>query len=203
MVFLQRQEHIRTPWASQYLRGFFMFVLLVSPWCVYAQDEGFEVVSVDPQWSEGVYHLNAVISYSLSPEALEALESGVTLGFRVDLVIEREKQYWLDDNIAVLKQQYRLRYHALSDQYILTNVNSGAVHSFTTLNGALTVMGNILALPVIDYNLLDASHRYTARMRARLELDELPTPLRLLSYVKSGWRLTSEWHTWNLTLSDD
>ena len=203
MLYLWHPNYLRNDAANVCQRGFLTLLVFVLPLCAHAELEGFDIVRVDPQWVDDTYHVNAVVSYTLSPEALEALKSGVTLGFRVDLIIKQEKRYWLDENVAVLKQQYRLRYHALSDQYILTNVNSGAVNNFPTLSGALTVMGNIIALPVIDRNMLGSSPNYIARMRARLELDELPTPLRLLSYVKPGWRLASEWRTWNVTLSND
>lgn len=184
-------------------RAFLVWVLFWVSASACASPGKFEITNIEPHWEDGIYQIDAQVSYQLSPESFEALQSGVALVFRVDIVIERTKKYWLDENIAVLKQQYQLQYHALSDQYVLQNLNSGASHNFPTLQGALAVMGNIIALPVMDAQLLDKSFSYTGRLRARLEVEALPTPLRLLAYIKSGWRLETDWRQWNVTLDDD
>ncbi len=175
-----------------------MCAIALTPMSAHAKLGGIEILSVDPNWAEGVYQVNAIIVYELSTEALDALESGVPLTFSVDVVILRSRKYWLDEKVAVLKQQFQLRYHALSDQYILANLNSGAINSFPTLKGALTVMGSMVDLPLFDDKLLNPSLAYFGRMRARLDIDSLPAPLRILAYVKAGWRLTSDWFTWNV-----
>ncbi len=175
-----------------------VWMIVLIPVSAHAKPGGIEILSVDPNWAEGVYQVNAIIVYELSTEALDALESGVSLTFSVDVVILRSRKYWLDEKVAILKQQFQLRYHALSDQYILANLNSGAINSFPTLKGALTVMGSMVDLPLFDDKLLNPSLAYFGRMRARLDIDSLPAPLRILAYVKAGWRLTSDWLTWNV-----
>ena len=176
-----------------------LWLLVIVPSTVRAESVGINVEDIQPYWNDGVYQLNALVLYDLSPEVLDALDSGVPITFTVDIVITRERKYWVDDNVAALKQQYQLRYHALSDQYILTNLNSGAKNSFPSLRAALAVMGNIVALPLIDDQLLRSGLSYFGRMRVVLDTDFLPTPLRLLAYVTSGWRLKSEWLTWNVS----
>jgi hypothetical protein len=197
----QNNERLNSGALVRLRRWLLACLMILAPLPSQADSANVDITHLRPHWSNGIYQLDTIISYTLSPEALEALESGVTLTFSVDIIISRARKYWWDVNVAVLEQQYQLRYHALSDQYIVSNLNSGAVNSFPTLRGALAVMGSIVDLPLIDDKLLDASLDYEGRLRASLDIDYLPTPLRLLAYVTSGWRLSSEWRTWTVTLN--
>ncbi|TPW09795.1 MAG: hypothetical protein FD130_2401 [Halothiobacillaceae bacterium] len=158
----------------------------------------FQVRQVNPAWVHDVYQINAQIRYTLTPQVEEALQKGVTLVVVVDIEIDRQRPYFLNAKVASLEQRYELRYHALSGLYLLTNANSGVLNSFTTLTTALEVLGRVVDLPVLDHQLIDPKEHYTGAMRARLDIDALPTPLRLLAYVTPGWRLSSEWFVWKL-----
>jgi hypothetical protein len=59
-------------------------------------------------------------------------------------------------------------------------------------------MGQITDFPMLDKGLLNPNERYEGALRARLDLDALPTPLRLFAYISDDWRLASEWRTWRL-----
>ncbi|NCF09332.1 MAG: DUF4390 domain-containing protein, partial [Gammaproteobacteria bacterium] len=53
--------------------------------------------------------------------------------------------------------------------------------------------------PMLDRRLLRVGVRYGARLRASLDVEALPLPLRPVAYLSSAWDLTSEWHDWLLT----
>ena len=95
-------------------------------------------------------------------------------------------------------QRYRLEFHALSKRYVLTNVNAGVSQTFDYLDDALTALGTIDGFPLIDRGLLRDGERYTGTLRARLDIEKLPAPLRPLAYLSSQWRLSSDRHTWSL-----
>jgi hypothetical protein len=46
--------------------------------------------------------------------------------------------------------------------------------------------------------LLVSDERYEGALRARLDIEALPAPLRVFAYLSDDWRLTSEWYTWPL-----
>ena len=50
----------------------------------------------------------------------------------------------------------------------------------------------------LDKGLLATSERYEGALRAWLDIEALPAPLRLLAYLSDDWPLTSEWYTWPL-----
>lgn len=161
--------------------------------------ERLVVEHADTHLAEEVYVLNARISYHFNPDVLEALESGVPLTIRLDIEILRPREWLWDETFTTLKQRYQLQYHALTQQYLVKNLNSGIQYSFPTRQGGLEALGEIGDLPLLDKRLLDPGTPYTARLRADLEAESLPGPLRLLAYLSPQWRVQSEWYTWPLT----
>lgn len=147
---------------------------------------------------DGVFLLDADIDFRFSGAALEALDNGVPLPIQLKIEIYRPRNWWLDDDLAVLRQRYRLQYHALSRQYLVSNANTGAVESFPTLAGAIETLGRVRDLPLLDERLLDRGTGYEARLRAKLEIEGLPLPLRPIAYLFSEWHHTSEWAVWTL-----
>lgn len=147
---------------------------------------------------QGVYLLNASIRYDLSADVLDALNNGVQLTLSLDMQVRRARGFLWDQTVHELQQSYTLRYHALSRQYVVNNVNSNAQNSFPTRTAALAFLGQIEDFPLLDKPLLQDAGGYSAWLRARLDIDALPAPLRPLAYLSSQWRLSSEWYSWPL-----
>lgn len=163
------------------------------------EDEGhFEVRSASAELRSGVYFLDASIGYRLSSEAREALQSGVPLTIRIDVELSHGRRFWFDNEDATLRQLYRLEYHALSERYIVTNLNSGDQDSFPALFSALNFLGTIHRLPLIDASVLDPERDYDLRLRAVLDVEQFPGPLRLLAFWRRDWSLASDWYRWPL-----
>jgi hypothetical protein len=163
------------------------------------EDPGhFEVRTASVELRDGVYLLDASIYYSLSSEARDALQSGVPLAIRLEVEIAHGRRFWFDNELANLQQRYQLEYHALSERFIVQNVNSGDQESFATLFAALNYLGQIERLPLIDAALVDDSRDYDVRLRAVLDVEQFPGPLRLLAFWRRDWSLASEWYRWPL-----
>jgi hypothetical protein len=158
----------------------------------------FEVRSANVQLDDGVYYLNAWIEYRLSYEARDALQSGVPLRLRLDVQLIANRRFWFDAEDAELRQLYQLEYHALSERYIVQNLNSGDLASFGSLFAALDFLGRVEHLPVIDAALLDRDREYDIRLRAALDVEKLPGPLRLLAFWRRDYSLASDWYKWRL-----
>lgn len=179
-----------------------MLVLLVMGRS-FAQDdmqrEGyFEVRSASTQLVDGVHRLDARLQLVLSSEALDALSSGVPLTIELQLEIIQVRRFYPDDVVAELAVRYELEYRPLSERYLVRNLNSGEQESFATLYTALNNLGRIQGLPVIDQSLLDSDKPYLIRVRALLNTQQYPAPLRLLFFWRDQWQLKSEWSEWQL-----
>lgn len=159
---------------------------------------GFRVLSADTRLVEGVYRLDARLDYDFSQAALEALANGVPLTLELEMEVRRRRDWVWDETVAALAQRFRLDYHALARQYLVTNLNSGEFKSFPTLSAATLYMGVIDDFPLLDRSLLAPGERYYGRLRASLDIEALPAPLRPVAYLSGDWRLASEWYTWPL-----
>lgn len=173
-------------------------LLLLSGGDVEAKGRPFEIRSASSRLSDGVWFANARIDYQLSDDALEALENGIALTIQLQIEVTRVRRFWTDQKVASLKQSYQISYQPLSERYVVKNLNSGEQNSFATLFSALNSMGRILDLPLIDASILEPDATYEIAMRAVLDQDTLPGPLRLIAFWSEGFRLVSDWYRWKL-----
>lgn len=177
------------------LRGGCLAMLLLLSQPLLAAD--FHIHEVHVRLQDQVYLLDADIDYQFSEEALEALHNGVPLTIRIDIEIDRPRQWLWNINLGSLEQGFRLQYHALSDQYVLKNLNSGALYAYHSLWVALDELGMLRDYPLIDHKLLDPEQEYLVRLQARLDIEALPSPLRPIAYITPAWRLKSDWYQWS------
>lgn len=164
----------------------------------HAHAAGIDIRRVQTRLADNVYWLDADIDYRFGAKALKALNNGVPITVQLDIEVSRHRNYLWDKKIASLEQRYQLRYRALTRHYLLKNLNSASERVFSSLKSALAALGKVQNLPMLDRNVLDGTRRYTARMRASLDIEALPVPLRLLAYLSAAWHLSSEWYQWSL-----
>jgi hypothetical protein len=157
----------------------------------------FEVRSAYVEPSEGVYQLNATIDFELPAGAREAVREGVPLTLHLEIVVRRQRFYWFDEGVATLEQDYELVYHALSERYLVRNLNSGEQASFPTLDTALDALRVISNLPILDVSLVVPNRRHEISVRATLDVRTMPDTLRFILFWADDWRQASEWYTWS------
>ncbi len=164
----------------------------------YAKRANFAIHNVEVSVVDGVYLVDAKVDYILTKPVTEALRNGVRLVFVLELEVLQRRNWWWNAAVADLVQRYRLEYHALSQQYVIENLNTGVKETYPDLSSALQRKGTVTSLPLIDSALLEQSKNYYCRIRASLSVDELPLPLRVRTYISSDWRLSSDWYTLKL-----
>ncbi|HEX7079800.1 MAG TPA: DUF4390 domain-containing protein [Gammaproteobacteria bacterium] len=163
------------------------------------EDPGrFDVRAANVELVNGVYFLDSWIELRLPSEASEALRSGVPLTIRLDVEITYRRRFWFDADAHSLEQRYQLDYHALTERYVVSNLNSGDRTSFSTLFSALNYLGRVEHLPLIDAALLEPGRDYLVRLRAVLDMERFPGPLRLLAFWRRNWAIASDWYEWRL-----
>lgn len=142
-----------------------------------------------------VYQLNARMEFEFSKDVKQAIENGVPLVIETEIEFLKPRDYIWDKELASLEQRYQLQFHALSEQYVVRNLNSGAQYTFFSLTAALQKIGHIDHLPILDEKLLSGKKKnnYYARIRAHLSFENLPVPLKLNALVSRDWWLGSEW----------
>ncbi len=164
--------------------------------------DNFKVQSAQISKIGNGYILNAIIKYPLTPRVAEALNNGVPITFLQQLELIKSVpilgKYWQwDETLWSSSLRYELRYHALSDRYVLRTLDTAHHRTFPSLDSALSALGKIEAFNLPPKHLLDMNklviQDLILQIRSGLDLHALPTPMRPGALISTKWRLTSPW----------
>ncbi len=172
-----------------------LFLLLWTGW-VGAADFLIREVQIEKTGQQ--YRLNMQIDYRLSETAREALSNGVPLTLEVRVLVEKVWGSFWEQRPVELRLYYQIRYLALTGLYRVVDMQSGDEDSFVTRDAALHALGDLQRLRLVSVDDLTAGEEYHVRLRAELDIESLPLPLRPLAYLGKGWKLTSGWSQWPL-----
>ncbi len=166
-------------------------------------EAGFDIHNARTRLVDGVYLLDADISFVFSEEALEAIENGVPVTIILEMQVLRQRgliwdNLWWDKEIAQLEGKLRIETRPLSKTYLVRNLNSGEMQVFASFSELLVGLGKIRDFPLLDEYLLGDEGRYYLRLRALLDIESLPSPLRPWAYLSALWRLESDWYQWTI-----
>lgn len=170
-------------------------LVLTTLW-VMAQNLGIDKVSI--RLDEGVYRLDAQIDYKLSEAAVDALDNGVPLTMQVHIQVRKDDAWIWQSDTSEYRLRYVIRYHALSGLYEVSSQGSDHRRNFVTRDAALTALGELTDLPLIEASRLEPGETYSVEMRVDLDIEALPLPLRPLAYLSPSWNLSSGWTSWPL-----
>jgi hypothetical protein len=166
-----------------------------------ALDGVLEVRSAYASIDQGVYQLFARVVYPVNDDIRAALKDGLTLTFDLDVVVSRERRFWMDETIREVSLKRELNYHAVSDRYVTRDLdppNSTEQHSYATLEEALEALGSVDAWPFLLSNQLSANRQYRVNLRAGVRRGRLPDTLRVLLFWTDDWHREGEWFSWSL-----
>ncbi len=161
----------------------------------------FKVVEVQPRLEGRTLVLNGSLDLALTPKVEEAVSKGIPLEVMIDVRLYRKRWFVWSQGVGRWTLRRRITYHALSGQYLVGNAAPvpETRESHGSLLEALRALGalNDLRLPLETD--APADGEYGVELRASLDIEALPAPLRPLAYTSLDWRLNSGWSTWKLT----
>lgn len=162
-----------------------------------AHAEGIYVRNATLAAADGGYFLEADFDVVLNNTLEEVLSKGVSLYFLLEFEVIRSRWYWLDEKVIDTQQQYRLSYNALTRQYRL---GTGPLYqNFGALSEALDFLSRVRRRQVLEPGLLKKDNVYTAAVRMRLDVSQLPKPFQLSAFASRDWNIGSEWYRWKVT----
>lgn len=163
-------------------------------------DAQFVVTNVEPRLAAETLALSGMLDLGLSAKVEEALSKGIPMDVIIDISLYRERSVVWDTRIQTWVLRRRISYHALSRQYLLMGhrPDAAAVESFVSLQSALTTMGALDELSFPLNRELDSDSNYYVEVRASLDIESLPAPLRPMAYTSLAWHLSSGWSEWHV-----
>ena len=165
-----------------------------------ALDGMLEVRSAWVTVEQGVTQLFARVVYPVNDDIRAALKDGLSLTFDLDVVVTRERRFWMDETVAEYTLRRELNYHAVSDRYVTRDVDprNPDQRSYATVEEALEALGSVDAWPILVSSQLSPNRQYRVNLRAGVRRGHLPDTLRVLLFWTDDWHRESEWFSWSL-----
>ena len=159
---------------------------------------GFVVEHAALRAMGGRYVADARIRFAFSEDNLEAMRNGVALTVIIDIEVLREREQWWNETLAAREVRYRIETNVLTGRYRIWSLHDSSARNYHSFEETIEALGRLRSIPVIAQDRLPADARCLARMRARLDIEALPSPLRPLAYFSPRWRLNSGWFEWQV-----
>ncbi|MBQ0724875.1 MAG: DUF4390 domain-containing protein [Cycloclasticus sp.] len=170
-------------------------MLLFSTLSIATEPASITVKAATLTLQDQTHLLNASINYSLSDDAIKALNNGITLTFNVELSILEPRRWLWDRYHANISLVYQIKYHTLAETYQVLDVKNNARHSFSRLEPALHALGTLNEIPL---HALTTTYKPNTdvSLKAYLNIEALPLPMRPMAYITPGWYLRSDTYRW-------
>ena len=161
-------------------------------------DGPLEVRTAYVTLDNGVYQLTARMIYPFNEETRRALLDGVTLQFSIEAQVQKRRRFWVDSTIINFTQRRELSWHAVTQHYVVRDVERGEQTPFGTLDQALAAIGAVDNWAVLIESQLEPDAAYEIGVRATVRRGTLSSALRALMWWSDSWQRSSDWYTWAL-----
>ncbi len=135
------------------------------------------------------------IELNLPSEVESAVNNGVPLVLLTELKLVQDWFIW-KETISDTRIRSELRYHSLSDHYIVKSSESERIEMFRSVGEALKRIGSVRSL-ALNLPPEDGVRRGLA-VRSHLDINALPGPLRPMAFLSPSWRLNTDWTHWRV-----
>ena len=166
-----------------------------------ALDGVLEVSSAWASIEQNALLLFARVAYPVNDDIRAALKDGLSLTFDLDVVVSRERRFWMDADVWEYTLKRELIYHAVSDKYLTRDIDNRPgteQHSYASLEEALEALGTVDAYPILTTSQLSPNRQYRISLRAGIRRGRLSDTLRVLLFWTDDWHRESEWFSWSL-----
>jgi hypothetical protein len=172
-------------------------IILTTP--VFADEhDPFKITRADFSLNESMLELQLVIDSEIPEYIQMAIDQGFAVPLMFEVEIRAVNEYWLDDKVVSLKQQYILHFLPMLDAYSLLDVNTAERRYFDNRKAAMQFLEVVYNYPMLDIDNLSLDREYYARVRFGIDTDELPLPLKSSSLWANDWDIQSDWYEWKI-----
>lgn len=175
-------------------------ILLCAAACAdaHAQDRRrFEIRNAFVELKDDAWLLDLRLDFALGKAAQQALDEGVPLVLVVEAEASVERRYLPDATVIALTRRWQIAHDAISQRYVVTDLANAEQVSHASQADALEAVSRISAIDVADTRKLPPDGRFDMRVRASIEIGELPAAIRMLVFWKN-WTRTTDWYVWSV-----
>ena len=102
---------------------------------------------------------------SISERLKLALREGTPVTFYWKLIVDRQRSYWMNDNLATIEFSRTVMPDLVTRSWVLSDSSSGISKRVMSLERAIDFLTGLRYFPMLDQSLLDAQEQYVVRVR--------------------------------------
>jgi hypothetical protein len=159
--------------------------------------ERFEVRNAYVELANGEWLLDVRLDLALAEAARQAFEEGVPLVLRLEIEANVERRLLPAEEVVSMERRWQLAYDAIAERYVVTDVKDGTHVSHASREEAFETLGRIGGIVIADAATLPEGQRFDMRVRATVEIGELPAAVRMLLFWRS-WSRATDWYAWQV-----
>lgn len=157
----------------------------------------FEVRNAYVELVNGEWQLDVSLDLGLADVARQAFEEGVPLVLELEIEANVERRFLPADEIVSMTRSWQVAYDAIAQRFVVTDTASGAHVSHATQEEAIAALSRAGGIIIGDTSTLPEGRRFGMRVRATVEVGDLPAAVRMLLFWK-GWSRSTEWYAWEV-----
>ncbi len=157
----------------------------------------FEIRNAYVELKEGSWQLDVRLDFGLSRAARQAFEEGVPLTLLVEAEASTTRRLLPDATVVSRSYEWELAHDAIANRYLVIDPVTGQHDSYASQDEALAALSRISGLQLADTSLLPERERFEMRVRASVEIGDLPAAVKLVLFWKS-WSRSTDWYVWSV-----
>lgn len=163
-----------------------------------AKDERrFEVRNAYVELQDEAWLLEVRLDLALGKAAQQAFDEGVPLVLMLEAEATVERRFIPDEAVVSLTRRWQIAHDAISERYVVTDLANDEQVSHASQEEALESLSRISAIAVAGTDKLPPDGRFDMRVRATVEIGELPAAIKMLLFWRS-WSRSTDWYAWSV-----
>jgi hypothetical protein len=160
-------------------------------------DGRLEIRNAFVELVDGSWRLDVRLDLELADAARQAFAEGVPLVVELETEASVERRFLPDETVVELTRRWVLNYDAISQRDVVINQSSDAHESYASEADALAALARISGIEIAGPDVLPPDSRFDMRVRASIEIGDVPAAVRILLFWK-GWSLGTDWYAWSV-----
>lgn len=183
----------------RWLHAFAALICAATAHAAAAQEEAirFEVRNAYVELVNDAWQLDVSLDLGLADVARQAFQEGVPLVLELEIEANVERRFLPDAEVVSMTRAWQVAYDAIAQRFVVTDTASGAHVSHATQEEAIAALSRLGGIVIADTALLPEGRRFDMRVRATVEVGDLPAAVRMLLFWK-GWSRSTEWYAWEV-----
>lgn len=175
-----------------FIAGLFLFFAIPNPSALAASPD---IVNIGVSTKGNYVVVNARLLDGFTDKILEAIESGVPMGFTFEIELRKDNTVWVDSLISSNTVRHRIQFDSLKKAYRFSEVGKNVRRKVITRKTSRyqKLMLTLKDIPIAPIYRLDPNEKYYVRVKADLETDRFWFPFNYIFFFVPFSEFETSW----------